>query len=99
MARFMTSLRQIQTTDMRNQPLDLCDDGADAAEFAPHMFARGLVVGRPDIGDEARAGTDAKRRETTHCDGLTDEAKLRRDLRPPGLVGGDAISQIPAKRA
>ena len=47
---------------MRQQPLDLGDDGADIAELALQVLLRNIRVGRPRLGHEARAGTDAQRR-------------------------------------
>src|ERR1700722_20704633 len=99
------SLRKIQAMDMRQQPLELGDDGADMAEFTLQIRVRRLRVGGPGLGDEACAGADAQRcggmrPALTQRHGLTDKARDRCDLRVTAMrFGSDAIPCIPRQRA
>jgi hypothetical protein len=63
---------------MRDQPLDLRDDGAHTAKLALKILARGIFIRRPGLGDEACTRTDAECGVRVvldaQCDGLTDQA-------------------------
>ena len=82
---------------MRQQPLGLGDDGPDIAELALQVLPRNLRVGRPRLGHEARAGTDAQRRgglplAVPQRHGLADQARRGRDRR---VIGGSRRGMTP----
>src|SRR5882724_1136196 len=104
LSMFTSDLHKIQTVHMRQQPLDLRDDCADVTEFALQIVARGILIQRPRLGNEARACANAKRRDrmlaAAQCDRLTDEANFRCDLLVArACVRRNAILRIPGQRA
>ena len=70
---------------MRKQELDLGNDLSEAIDFALQVFLRNASLGRPCLGEEARADAQTQHRgrlpaAPLQSNGLADQAAAGRDL-------------------